>query len=460
MATIDKLPPEIESGNKEYKLKVIPDDNRIEQLASQMKWRIDEGNGIAYYYLGVGDDGTIKGINKLDYNASMKNISKVVKIINAKIDNIDYKKKNDSNWSIITIKYKNNIYYNGRIIFIGPTSSGKTTLISNIVNSTIDDGNGKSRKLVFNHKHEIYSGRTSSISIEKKNFEQNEKQVCINFIDTPGYNKYLKTTISALCKYDIQIIILCIDPLDTNLSDLKFYIRILRFFEYPFFIIFTKKDKYKSHHKICIIKNILEITGKQYTKDNIKHIPYIEVSNITKVGYRKLIKYIKEIKVVENNMDNCKFQICDIIKIPNIGKIYTGILLNGTLKKNNKYLLVNSDTEHEVYITSIYFSDKPYDIINHNQLITLQLNYDDDFCNKTDKLIVDKSTKKYNKLKVKCNKLILVNSAICIYNNQYCVVEINKKDDNYELIRPEGFINISDKIILKINDEFYFTNLI
>ena len=43
-----------------------------------------------------------------------------------------------------------------------------------------------------------------------------------------------------------------------NLSDLKFYIRILRFFEYPFFIIFTKKDKYKSHHKICIIKNILD----------------------------------------------------------------------------------------------------------------------------------------------------------------------------------------------------------
>ena len=319
----------------------------------------------------------------------------------------------------------------------------------------------KSRKLVFNHKHEIYSGRTSSISIENKNFEREDGINYINFIDTPGYGKYLKTTICALCKYDVQMILLCIDPLNINLIDLKFYIKVLNFFKYTYFIIFTKKDKYKSHHKTFLLKNILEINGKEYNKENIKSIPYIEVSNVSKEGYRKLIKNIKKIKTFEkSNVDNCKFQICDIIKIPNIGKIYTGILLKGSLKKNNKYLLANSDSEYEIFITSIYFSDKPYDIINKNQLITLQFNEDVDFCNKTDKLIIDKSTKKYDKLKVKCNKLILVNSAICIYNNQYCVVNIDKKDDNYELIRPEGFINISDKIILKINDEFYFTNLI
>ena len=73
-----KLPPEIESGNIEYKLKITTDsDDRIEQLASQLKWRIHEGNGIAIYMIGVADDGSIPGINYTDYISSLKNFSKM-----------------------------------------------------------------------------------------------------------------------------------------------------------------------------------------------------------------------------------------------------------------------------------------------------------------------------------------------------------------------------------------------
>ena len=62
------LSPEIESGNKEYKLKITnKSDDRIEQLASQLKWRLHEGQGIAEYFIGVADDGTIHGINYYDY---------------------------------------------------------------------------------------------------------------------------------------------------------------------------------------------------------------------------------------------------------------------------------------------------------------------------------------------------------------------------------------------------------
>lgn len=35
------LPPEVESGNVEYKLKLInPSDSRFEHLVTQMKWRL------------------------------------------------------------------------------------------------------------------------------------------------------------------------------------------------------------------------------------------------------------------------------------------------------------------------------------------------------------------------------------------------------------------------------------
>ncbi len=53
------LSPEVEEGNVEYKRYLINlDENRLEQLSTQMKWRLAEGNNEAIYYLGVDDDGT------------------------------------------------------------------------------------------------------------------------------------------------------------------------------------------------------------------------------------------------------------------------------------------------------------------------------------------------------------------------------------------------------------------
>ena len=54
------LSPEIEEGNIEYKRCLIdfPDIHRLEELKSQMIWRIKEGGGEAIYYLGINDDGT------------------------------------------------------------------------------------------------------------------------------------------------------------------------------------------------------------------------------------------------------------------------------------------------------------------------------------------------------------------------------------------------------------------
>ena len=54
------LPPEIEEGNIEYKcyFKDIRKQRFIE-LSTQMNWRLNEGNGTAYYYIGVNDNGTI-----------------------------------------------------------------------------------------------------------------------------------------------------------------------------------------------------------------------------------------------------------------------------------------------------------------------------------------------------------------------------------------------------------------
>lgn len=49
----DRLPPEPEQGNIEYKLKLInPSSQRFEHLVTQMKWRLREGHGEAIYQIG------------------------------------------------------------------------------------------------------------------------------------------------------------------------------------------------------------------------------------------------------------------------------------------------------------------------------------------------------------------------------------------------------------------------
>lgn len=44
--------------------------------------------------------------------------------------------------------------------------AGKSTLLGVLTKGTLDDGRGKSRVNLFRHKHEIESGRTSSVGRE------------------------------------------------------------------------------------------------------------------------------------------------------------------------------------------------------------------------------------------------------------------------------------------------------
>jgi len=69
---IEHLPQEDDYGNVEYKLKLVhPNQERIEQLTTQMKFRLQEGNGEAKYVIGVEDDGTAKGLNKQEMYRSL-----------------------------------------------------------------------------------------------------------------------------------------------------------------------------------------------------------------------------------------------------------------------------------------------------------------------------------------------------------------------------------------------------
>ena len=51
-----------------------------------------------------------------------------------------------------------------RIAIVGNVDSGKSTIVGVLTSGKLDNGRGLARSQVFRHRHELESGRTSSIT--------------------------------------------------------------------------------------------------------------------------------------------------------------------------------------------------------------------------------------------------------------------------------------------------------
>ncbi len=110
---------EIEEGNIEYKRHFVNVTNtRLNQLTAQMNWRINEGNGICYYYLGVCDDGTLyENFTQEEIDYSLDIIKMMADGCNSYIEDIFINRINNCIWLNITIRRKNEYMNEYRINF-------------------------------------------------------------------------------------------------------------------------------------------------------------------------------------------------------------------------------------------------------------------------------------------------------------------------------------------------------
>jgi len=73
-----KFPKENEYDNVEYKLHIRECSSfKIEKYATQMNYRLYNGKGVAFYLIGIQDNGNIIGMN---YNALYKSILNLLRI--------------------------------------------------------------------------------------------------------------------------------------------------------------------------------------------------------------------------------------------------------------------------------------------------------------------------------------------------------------------------------------------
>ena len=267
---------ESEYGNIEYKLKLCKDNpKRIEELTSQMAFRINEGNGECIYILGVSDDGALIGLSEEEYKFSFSILKKIADNNKSNIIEISNKEVEDTNkkkiYEILIREDIESKYIDIKVAVAGNVDSGKSTLIGVLINNKFDNGRGSARLSVFNFPHEIKTGRTSSIAHQILGFNSNGDTIntdakmdwtdivkkaskIISFYDLAGHEKYLKTTILGLSSSFPD---LCIIAIGANMGITRMtkeHIFLCVILNIPFCIAITKIDICKDR------KNILQET--------------------------------------------------------------------------------------------------------------------------------------------------------------------------------------------------------
>ena len=269
-----KFPKELEEGNIEYKLKLDPTPTRFEHLLSQMQWRLCE-YGICYYLVGVDDNGNVKCNDLSILEHSFKVLEQLAagcsahvlekRIVSIPTDNGQQQlmfMQVSIGKTKQTMEEGCNFTKQINVCLVGPENAGKSTLAACIGESSspdefsrngedflpcnlplyqndnnpsenlptkdgkkhrplgsflLDDGRGGMRMHMLRHRHEILSGKTSSISYRYATSQL--EGLIFRFIDTPGCFKYRSTLLKCLTTHKIDICLVLIASNDSSFAE-------------------------------------------------------------------------------------------------------------------------------------------------------------------------------------------------------------------------------------------------
>jgi GTPase len=418
------IAPENEDGNIEYKRYIIPDsEERFQQLLTQLKWRVDEGAGIAYYLIGVEDNGEIFKLSGKQIKISMSNLKKLANNANCNIESIDKIKIKKSIYFKVKIQNKDlcKKFKERKILFLGKTGIGKTTFLSYIINNKLSDN---SRMFILNHKHELESGKSSSFNYQYYIYN-NIKYI---FFDTPGDEMYTKTLNRILSSLKLDAIIYFIS------NDWK------------------RKELYKRYSEINNINWIeLDLHYKNNFHINMLNPP--DQNIILDKIESKIIEYEKNKKNFDFILDN-NFLILQTFPHPDLGWTLSGFLQNGTIEVGDNLYIYNK-FKNNVTVKSIHIDNVLVKKIKGPIIATICL----------DKLIDINIKPKYGFLSSINYQKVNTIRIRWLYGNENLSERINGCiDNNFVSLEKVGIVNENKVdfiyLILMANTNYNFKNKI
>eukprot|EP01027_Heterolobosea_sp_BB2_P002054 GEZU01003092.1.p1 GENE.GEZU01003092.1~~GEZU01003092.1.p1 ORF type:complete len:585 (-),score=181.44 GEZU01003092.1:25-1779(-) len=400
----DVLEKESEEGNVEYKWKLVNiSPERFEHLVSQLKYRITEGQGEAIYEIGINDNGYPLGLNDAEFKESVETLEKMAAELGAHAslvcERIVKENPRMKVGEFLVRRFGDECYLDLRIAVCGNVDSGKSTLIGVLTRGQLDNGRGLARANVFQHKHELDTGRTSSISQQILGFDSkgdvvnyglhsmgnfswneviaNSSKVC-TFIDLAGHEKYLKTTVFGMTGGlpDYSCVAIGANMGITRMT--KEHIGLSLALKIPFFVVITKIDMCPENvlkETISTVHKILKLNGVRKMPYHIRNeedvikcaknmpsdriAPIFLLSSVTGESLDLLRKFLNLLPI-RKDWDSLAEKPAEVLidqtfHVSGVGTVVSGVLTQGTVH-NNDILLLGPDAHghfKQVQIKSI-----------------------------------------------------------------------------------------------------------
>ncbi|EJD03134.1 GTP-binding protein 1 [Fomitiporia mediterranea MF3/22] len=293
-----------------------------------------------------------------------------------------------------------------RCAVVGNVDSGKSTTLGVLTRGGLDDGRGRARVGLFRHKHEIETGRTSSVGMEILGFSTSGEPILpktasstdqdvirreklgwdeitmqaakvVSFIDLAGHEKYLKTTLYGLTSGSPSCVILMVGANAGLIGMSKEHLAISLALNVPVVVCITKIDMTPPNvlaETVKQVTKILKSPGCRKTPVFVQSLetaveisqvfakqrlcPIFQVSNVTGAGLDLVRTFLNLLPSSEGDGDKfasdqpLEYSITEIWSVPYVGTVVNGIINSGRVKAGDQVYL-GPDANGNWHVTAI-----------------------------------------------------------------------------------------------------------
>ncbi|MEM3800153.1 MAG: GTP-binding protein [Thermoprotei archaeon] len=370
--------PEQNDGNIEYKLYLeSPSPDRLDRLVTQMRYRLAQGGGEAFYELGVSDNGELVGLSQEEEREALNVFDRVARLAGAEWRVTRRVKGRHGEVLEAHVRQKLEAAVQIVVPLLGNVDSGKSSLVGVLCTGRLDNGNGESAARVARYLHEIVNRRTSSVSTHLLGFDGSgktvndqlldplsESQVYLRsrkvavLVDLAGHERYLRTTLKGVLGHTPDYALVVVASNMGTVGTFREHLGICVVLGIPFAVAVTKVDldPYNVKNTLSDVVRVLKLPGVNKVplvvdtpEDAVlaaRHIssgriaPIFLVSNVTGAGL-DLLKLFLDLAPPrldwEKKLDeDLLVYVDDKFLVKGVGLVVSGMLLQGRLSVNQE----------------------------------------------------------------------------------------------------------------------------
>ncbi|XP_049576594.1 GTP-binding protein 1 [Syngnathus scovelli] len=362
---------------------VSPTGEQYDALQRHLRARLDEGCGETIFVVGMGSDGGDYGLSDRDTEASVATVQSLCEQVEA--DLILLRERTEVGGKICDFLIRRRVgeqdFLEVRVAVVGNVDAGKSTLLGVLTHGELDNGRGFARQKLFRHKHEMESGRTSSVGNDILGFDHEGQvvnkpdshggsldwtEICeksskvITFIDLAGHEKYLKTTVFGMTGHLPDFCMLMVGSNAGIVGMTKEHLGLALALNVPVFAVVTKIDMCPANilqETLKLLQRLLKSPGCRkipvlvQNKDDVivtasnfsseRMCPIFQISNVTgqNIDLLKMFLNLLSSRTAFNDDEPAEFQIDDTYSVPGVGTVVSGTTLRGVIRLNDTLLL-------------------------------------------------------------------------------------------------------------------------